>query len=841
MTVEIEVIPISNDTDRFYCSILRIGSIRILLDCGWDERLNVSDYESLPLSTFATIDAIFLSHYSLSHVGALPYLIFRSWGRKLRFIGDYQGPRLIATEAVRRLGELSLASLHEDLDKIKNVSVSDDSYSMSIEDIVSAFSLVQAVQFNESVAIAKGDERITVTFQPAGKLIGGAYCVITVGSQRIVYATDYALSAGKAIGGLAIEPARSPSVLITDSAPAGIKNTDALVSSNQAFLGLVKQTLRNGGSVLIPVDPTGDILELLLLLESAIAQDASLQVYPAAFVSPLGDVVLDQVKTRMEWLNEHVVHEFEESVNFQAHPFLIQHIELFSNLADFYEKHPRMSLPKIILSTCNSLDIGDSRELFARLSADPNNLVVLTNRPPEGSLADLLLSGKTGEVTVQQLVKSPFSDEQLRQIYRESLEKEAQDDELRRRRIRERMPQQTSAAPSSAAAVPVDLIRAAGTYEGDSAGGNFFRPQLFAAQTVASGAVLGSQRPVNDYGESISTMDIDTWRAHAEMSDLGAAREAAAEMAAAERTVKAEKMVKGELMMRMKGDISEEGKIVKGELGTVMAAESSSFDWRRDLQIRFGEPQKVESRDRVFHIGCKVRFFAVQSSQQRREFVSSVKAESVVMLPTRNLHDIQFVSLMVRSEGNHFYATQEDIVPPLEELAGAQEAPIGLSVNLSIAGEKKWVHIDPDLHMSLPYKGLVDSDVRLARLTNSDIIEVMNRSPDVIQVPSGEFIDFTLAAAGDQKRQRRVPSSVLVSAKPFRLNDFGNLLKAQLPSGSEVEYVTSEDTGRVLSVKAMGGQVLVLPIKQGVVEIMGTPSPCFYKVRELLYSTTVAI
>ena len=839
MTVDIEVQPISNDTGRFYASILRVGSIRILLDCGWDERLDVADYASLPPSLFSDLDAVLLSHYSLSHVGALPYLLFRSWGRKLRFLQDYQGPRLFATEAVRRLAELSIASLHEDLDKVKTVSVSDDSYSMSIEDIVSAFSLVEAVQYNETVVVKKEDEKVSLTFQPAGKLIGGAYCVITVGSQRIVYATDYALSAGKAVGGLEMGPAKNPSVLITDSQPLSVKNQELVLGSVSAFIGQVKQTLRSGGTVLIPVDPTAEVLELLLVLETTISSDASLQVYPTVFLSPLGDVVLDQVKTRMEWLNEHVLHEFEESVNFQSHPFIFQHVKLFSNLGDYFEQFPRVSGPKIVLATSPSLDIGDSRELFARICADQNNLVILTSPPLRGSLAEKLVAGLHGEISVSQCVKTPFSDEQLRQIYRESLEKEAQDDELRRRRIRERMPQQTSAAPSSAAAVPVDLIRAAGTYEGDSAGGNFFRPQLFAAQTVASGAVLGSQRPVSDYGEQISGLDVDTWRAHAEMSDLGAAREAQAEMAA-ERTVKAEKIVKGEI--RIKGDI-DEGSKVKGELGVVMtAAEGTSFDWRRDLQVRFGEPQRVEQRERMFNINCKVRFYSiVNQSQQRREFVASVRAESVVMLPTKNLHDIQFVSLAVKSEGKQFFATQEDIVPPLEEDEGSQEPPITLSVHLSIAGEKKWVHIDPALQMELPFKGLVDSEVRLARLGQAESVEITERTNDVIQVPSGDFIDFALAPKSDRKRQRKDPASVLVSTRPFKLNEFATLLKQQLPGGAEVEFVNSQDCGRVLSVKALGGQVLVLPAKQGIVEIMGTPSPCFYRVREVLYSSTVAI
>ena len=837
MTVDIEVIPISHDSDEFYATILRIGSIRILLDCGWTERMNVDAYSQLSSDVFSNLDLVLLSHYSLNHVGALPYLLFRNWGRKLRLMSDFAGPRIVATEAVRRLGELSLASLHEDIDKVKNVCVSDESYTMTLEDIVSAFGYIQPVQFNETITVK---DLVTVTCQPAGHLMGGAYFVITVGSQRIVYATDYSLSAGKAVSGLSIGPAKSCSVLITDAAASEDKS-DLHINSTSNFLSSCKQTLRSGGTVLIPIDSTGDVLDLLLILEQAYSQDAALQVYPVVFVSPLGDVVLDQVKTRMEWMNGHVLHEFEESVNFTAHPFLLQHIQLCSNLNDFIEKYNKNS-PKIILATSPNLDIGDSRELFVRYSYDSNNLVILPgDRPPlEGSLAHQLLAryspGTSWELMVSQYVKSPLSDEQLRQVYRECLEKEAQDDELRRRRIRERMPQQTaSAAPSSAAAVPVDLIRGLGTYEGDSAGGNFFRPQLFAAQTVASGAVLASQRQVSDYGEQLNQIEVDTWRAHAEMSDLGAAREAAAEQAS---MVKAEKMVKGEV--RIKGDMDD--KMVKGELGVTGATAGESFDWRRDLQVRFGEPQKIEVRERMIKVACKVRTFnsRTSSAHHRREFITSVAAESVIVLPSRNLHDIQLVSLMVRSEGKNIYTTQEDVVPSLE---GEQGKPIPIPVSLSISAEKKWIHIDPQV--VLPFKGMLDSsDVRIARLQGTELVGPVAAPPDLIQVPSGEFIDYTIAPqfSKRQKSSQTTGPAILVNTKPFRLTDFANFLRKSLPGGSVVEFRTSsDDGGRVLSIQALGGQVVVMRSHKSQVEVLGTPSPCFYKVRELLYSSSVVI
>lgn len=823
MSTDIELIPISSDSSAFHCAILRIGNTRILLDCGWNESMDVSLYDALPAGVFESVDVILLSHYTIEHCGALPFLLFRSLGKK---IFRSAKSRIIATEAVRRLGELTLASLHEDIDKVKTVTSSDESYSMTIEDIVAAFSAVQPVQFNEPVRIG---EKISVAAHPAGRVLGGAYWVITVGSQRIVYAVDYSLVAGKAIGGLSPAAAKGAQILITDS----ISDAVSEPSSFDTLVATIRHTVRGGGSVLLPMDCNGRVLELLLALESAWAGDASLQTYPLIFLSPLGDVVLDQIKTRMEWMNQHVLHEFEESQNFAAHPFLFQHVQLCCSLGDYIEKFASSRGPKIVLATSESINFGDSRELFFRLASDGNNCVVLTAPPAPGSLAHQVASSQK-EIIVQQFSKTPFSDEHLRQFYREALEKEAQDDELRRRR--QRQPAVATAAPSSAAAVPVDLIRGHAA-EGDVSG-SYFRSQLFASQTVASGAVLKPQRITTDYGEQVNTLEVDTWRAHAEMSDVGAAREAAA-MAQEQATgVKAERRhMKGEQMI--KGDIDEQQR-VKGEVG-IASIGSESFDWRRDLQVRFGEPQRVEQRERAVKVNCKIVQLAGLDGQataaHRREFISVVDPSTLIMLPTRNLQDLQLVALMMESKGGKFLAAQEDTVPTLQ---GEQAPVVPMSVDIEIAAGKRWLAIDPAL--TVAFKQLPDTHTRIGRL-EAKIVGPMYPHPELAQVPSGDFVEFVLAPSA--KRLKSTDSSLFVSQRPFKLYDFAKAVKAAMPD-AKVEFVTT-GAGRALSVTALGGQVIVTAAKKGpetdcaVVELLGTPSKCFYTVRDLMYTSSTRL
>eukprot|EP01084_Bolivina_argentea_P170927 296155_1 len=55
------------------CFVLKVDEFKLLLDCGWNSKFDVSDIEALHSVDLSSIDAVLLSQPDLFHLGALPY------------------------------------------------------------------------------------------------------------------------------------------------------------------------------------------------------------------------------------------------------------------------------------------------------------------------------------------------------------------------------------------------------------------------------------------------------------------------------------------------------------------------------------------------------------------------------------------------------------------------------------------------------------------------------------------------------------------------------------------------------------------------------------------------
>ena len=261
---------------------------------------------------------------------------------------------------------------------------------------------------------------ITITAYAAGHSLGGTIWKVQQAQEAIVYAVDWNHSRENCLrgagfisgGGVSVETLGKPTALICSAKNSEVVNVaGGRKKRDEMLLEAIKKTaLEKGGTVLIPTDSVGRVLELVYLLEHAWRTDQELSAsrskgkgvglfLAGRRVRRLGQVV----GSMLEWMDEGVVREFESIAGGdrrgrqrddaegkgndgnKAGPFDFIHLNLVSTQSHLNRVLADGDRGKVILASDSSLAWGFSREALVKLAADERNLVVLTERSDGGS------------------------------------------------------------------------------------------------------------------------------------------------------------------------------------------------------------------------------------------------------------------------------------------------------------------------------------------------------------------------------------------------------------------------------------------------------------------------
>jgi len=181
-----------------------------------------------------------------------------------------------------------------------------------------------------------------------------------------------------------------------------------------AMLELIHNTIRGGHSVLIPVDASSRLLELLILLDQHWAFAYPHVRFPLCLVSATGREVVERARTLMEWMTSEWVRANASQADAAAEegaeappppkrqrnqrnnnnnnnaaqpasPLDFQYLRIFSNLAAMDEV-VSPSAAKVVLAWPPSLTHGPSRKLFTRMAGNEKDVIILTQHGQAGSL-----------------------------------------------------------------------------------------------------------------------------------------------------------------------------------------------------------------------------------------------------------------------------------------------------------------------------------------------------------------------------------------------------------------------------------------------------------------------
>ncbi|PSR93452.1 Cleavage and polyadenylation specificity factor subunit like [Actinidia chinensis var. chinensis] len=346
------------------CYLVSVDDFNFLIDCGWNDHFDPSLLQ--PLSRVASsIDAVLLSHPDTLHLGALPYAMKRL---------GLSAP-IYSTEPVYRLG---LLSMYDQYLSRKQVSEFD---LFTLDDIDSAFQNVNRLTYSQNHHLSGKGEGIVIAPHVAGHLLGGTVWKITKDGEDVIYAVDFNHRKERHLNGTVLESFVRPAVLITDAYNA-LNNQPSRRQRDQEFLDAILKTLRADGNVLLPVDTTGRVLELILILEQYWAQHHL--TYPIFFLTYVASSTIDYVKSFLEWMSDSIAKSFEHT---RDNAFLLKHVTLLINKSEL-ETVP--DGPKIVLASMASLEAGFSHDIFVEWAPDTKNLMLFTERGQFGTLARML-------------------------------------------------------------------------------------------------------------------------------------------------------------------------------------------------------------------------------------------------------------------------------------------------------------------------------------------------------------------------------------------------------------------------------------------------------------------
>ncbi|KAF6762080.1 cleavage and polyadenylation specificity factor subunit [Ephemerocybe angulata] len=428
--------------------VLQVDDVRILLDCGspdwmqepspFSENMQTDEESSTPpwqeycdnLKKVApTIDLVLLSHGDLAHCGLYPWANTH-WGLKApayTTLPVQAMGRIAVTEDVEGLrAEINIGEEPEKAEG-EDVEMEDKPEEearqetpvpgpkgkcvATLIEVQDSFDSINTLRYSQPIHLQGKCQGLTITAFSAGHTLGGTIWKIrSPSSGTILYAVNINHMKERHLDGtvLMMRPGNTifeslvrPDVLITDAERASVL-TSRRKDRDAALIDTITATLSSRSSLLLPCDSSTRILELLVLLDQHWSY--SKLHFPICLLSRTGREMLTFVRSMMEWLggtiskedvgddgkrryhNRRRRDEEEGEDALGALALRFKHLEFFPNPQALLQRHSSKD-PKLILAVPASLSHGPSRHLFADFAAVPDNVVLLTQRGPEGTLS----------------------------------------------------------------------------------------------------------------------------------------------------------------------------------------------------------------------------------------------------------------------------------------------------------------------------------------------------------------------------------------------------------------------------------------------------------------------
>ncbi len=229
--------------------LLEYGDKKFLVDCGLYQGSRIAEHENREAFSYdpKTIDALFITHGHLDHVGRIGKLIH----------DGFDGP-IYSTPPTRDIGELimldSLGILSKEAFRDGLEPIYDE------KDVMHAMNNWTVKKYHEEMSFNAGKNNVTVTFMDAGHIMGSSMIRFEIEGKKFLFTGDLGNTPSPLLKDT--ETIKDINYLVMESV-YGDRNHENLEDRVNKLKSVIKNTLSKNGTLMIPafsIERTQEIL-----------------------------------------------------------------------------------------------------------------------------------------------------------------------------------------------------------------------------------------------------------------------------------------------------------------------------------------------------------------------------------------------------------------------------------------------------------------------------------------------------------------------------------------------------------------------------------------------------